>query len=142
MELNTKQNGNLTELQCLAKFAEYGLTVAIPYGDCARYDFVLEINNKLYKVQCKTSSLKKEYGVYEFSCRSCKTNSSGNTHKSYTEDEVDFFCTMINDKCYLIPFAETSARSKTLRFIPPKNGQKVGVSHLQKIMSLEHNCKF
>ena len=121
MELNTKKKGNLTELQCLAKFAEYGLTVSIPYGDCARYDFILEINNKLYKVQCKTSS-EEEIGVYKFSCRSCKTNASGNTRKSYTEDEVDFFCTMVKDKCYLIPFNETSTHTKTLRFIPPKNG--------------------
>lgn len=55
MILNSKQKGNLTELQCLAAFGQYGYTISIPYGDCARYDFIVDINNKLYRIQCKTS---------------------------------------------------------------------------------------
>ena len=35
-----KQKGNLTELQCLTAFTELGYTVSIPYGDCAKYDFI------------------------------------------------------------------------------------------------------
>jgi hypothetical protein len=39
--LNSKQKGNLTELLCLAAFTELGYTVSIPYGDCAKYDFIV-----------------------------------------------------------------------------------------------------
>lgn len=124
LELTTKQKGNLTEVQCLAEFISKGLDVSIPYGDCARYDFIIDINNKLYRIQCKTATQLSE-GVYTISCRSCKTRASGNSRRSYTEDEIDFFGTYINGKCYLIPVNETSSHSKTLRFVPTGNGQSV-----------------
>lgn len=119
--LNSKQKGNLTELQCLAAFTELGYIVSIPYGDCARYDFIVDINNILYRIQCKTSS-KQDEGVYEFSCRSTAANHSRAATRSYSEEEIDFFATIIENKCYLIPICETGDRRKTLRFIPPKNG--------------------
>ena len=119
--LSSKQKGNLTELQCLAAFTELGYIVSIPYGDCARYDFIVDINNILYRIQCKTSS-KQDEGVYEFSCRSTAANHSRAATRSYSEEEIDFFATIIENKCYLIPICETGDRRKTLRFIPPKNG--------------------
>lgn len=125
--LDSKQKGNLTELQCLAAFTKLGYIVSVPYGDCARYDFIVDINNHLYRVQCKTSS-KEEEGVYKFSCRSTAANYSRAATRSYTEEEIDFFATIINEQCYIVPIKETGGRSKTLRFVPPKNGRKVGVS--------------
>ena len=121
--LTSKQKGISTELQCISAFANKGITVSIPYGDGARYDFIVDINNHLWKIQCKTAALKSE-GVYEIDCRSGHSNCTGYVHKAYTENEIDFFCTMINQQCYLIPIQETSA-SKILRFIPPKNNNKV-----------------
>ena len=125
--LDSKYRGNLTELQCLAAFTELGYQVSIPYGDHARYDFIADINNKLYRIQCKTTSLL-EKGVYTFSCRSTAANHSRAASRSYTQDEIDFFATIIENKCYLVPINETGGCSKNLRFLPPKNGQKVGVS--------------
>lgn len=128
MQLDSKQKGNLTELQCLVAFSKLGLTVSIPYGDHARYDFVLDIDNKLYKIQCKTSS-KQDEGLYQFSCRSTAANHSRAANRTYTEDEIDFFATIIESKCYLVPVQETSSHSKMMRFVPPKNGQKVGITY-------------
>lgn len=128
MILDSKQKGNLTELQCLTAFAQLGLTVSIPYGDHARYDFIIDVDNKLYKVQCKTAS-KQEEGVYNFSCRSTAANHSRAANRTYTADEIDFFATVIKGQCYLIPVQETSSHSKNLRFVPPKNGQKVGIAY-------------
>lgn len=125
--LDSKQKGNLTELQCLAAFTKLGYIVSIPYGDHARYDFIADINNHLYRIQCKTSSMKEE-GVYNFSCRSTAANHSRAATRSYSEEEIDFFATIINEQCYIVPINETGGHDKTLRFIPPKNGQKVGVS--------------
>lgn len=146
MNLDSKQKGNLTELQCLTAFAQLGLTVSIPYGDHARYDFVIDVGNKLYKVQCKTSS-KQDEGVYSFSCRSTAANHSRAASRTYTEDEIDFFATIIDGQCYLIPVQETSSNSKNLRFAPPKNGQKVGITYakdyaldvqIQKILGVQN----
>lgn len=121
--LTSKQKGISTELQCLSAFAERGFTVSVPYGDGARYDFIVEINNCLWKIQCKTATLQEE-GVYKIECRSGHSNCTGYIHKNYTKNEIDFFCTIINKQCYLIPVQETST-SKTLRFTPPKNNNKV-----------------
>ena len=128
--LTSKQKGNLTELQCITAFTELGYIVSIPYGDCARYDFIVDINNKLYRIQCKTSS-KKEEGVYTFSCRSTAANHSRAATRSYSEEEIDFFATIIDNQCYLIPITETGSREKTLRTVFPNNNRKVGVSLMQ-----------
>lgn len=125
MELTPKQKGNLTELQCLTAFVEAGLTVSIPYGDCARYDFIIEYQNQLFKVQCKTSHLfgDNDDGIV-FACRS----TINSKERRYSKDEIDYFCTFFNNICYLIPVEECSVEKK-LRFIPPKNNQKVGISY-------------
>jgi hypothetical protein len=42
----TKVKGNITELMCIAGFTELGYQVSIPYGDSAKYDFVVDVNGK------------------------------------------------------------------------------------------------
>lgn len=129
MELTSKQKGNLTELQCLTAFIEHGCGVSIPYGDNSKYDFIADINGKLYKVQVKTSSLKDENAIL-FSCRSTHVNCSGVKNERYSKEEVDYFATYWNGQCYLIPVSECSV-TKTLRFAPPKSGQIKGISFAQ-----------
>lgn len=125
IELNSKQKGNLTELKCLTAFYELGYQCSIPYGENSRYDLIADINGKLIRIQCKTSRQVDE-GVIEFSCRSCRSNTQSNLQRRYSNKEIDYFATYWNDKCYLIPISECSA-SKKLRFVPPKNGQRVGI---------------
>lgn len=128
MELNSKQKGNLTELQCLTAFYEQGCHVSLPYGENSRYDMIVDVNGKLLRVQVKTSSLKKEdENAIEFSCRSTRVNSQGVVSNRYTSNEIDYFATFWKGVCYLIPITECSV-SKTLRFVPPKSGQIKGIS--------------
>ena len=49
---------------------------------------------------------------------------------SNKENEIDFFATFYNGKCYLVPQNECSTQ-KSLRILPPKNGQTKGVSFLK-----------
>ena len=126
MELTSKQKGNLTELQCLTAFIEQGCGVSIPYGDNLKYDFVVDVNGNLYKVQVKTSSLRDENSI-QFSCRSTHVNCAGVKNERYSSDDIGFFATYWEHKCYLIPISECSI-TKTLRFAPPKNGQIKGIS--------------
>lgn len=126
LELNSKHRGALTELQVMTYLFELGYQVSIPYGDNARYDFILDIDNRLYKIQVKTARLKQK-GVYEFKCTRMRVNRGENVRKHYTSEEVDYFATMINGKCYLVPQSEVSD-SKTLRFIKPKNKQTKGIT--------------
>lgn len=52
----TKSKGNITELTCLMGFMSMGFDCSIPYGDCARYDMIVDTGDELLKVQCKSSS--------------------------------------------------------------------------------------
>ena len=41
--MNSKYKGNVTELQCMLAFMKLGYNVLTPYGDCERYDFVVDV---------------------------------------------------------------------------------------------------
>ena len=125
--LSSKQKGNLTELQCITYFYQLGYHCSIPYGENSRYDFILDVNNHLYKIQVKSCTELKNGNAIQFSCRSTRVNTKGAVHRFYTSEEVDFFATYYNGICYLIPQNECS-NSKTLRFAPTKSGKVKGVN--------------
>ena len=103
-----------------------GFDCSIPYGDNARYDFVVDVGGELLRIQCKSSSNPKkddgtlDLNAFAFSCVSQTTNTKGTFRRKYTEDELDYFATVYNDVVYLVPVSECSD-SKTLRLAPPKN---------------------
>lgn len=125
MELNSKQLGNVTEVSVMLSFLKLGYNVLTPYGDCERYDFVADINGTLYKIQVKTS--KDEDGKFSFNTASTHYTDGKCIHDSYTKDEIDFFATVYNDECYLIPVEKCGGRSTSLRYETPKNGQTRGI---------------
>lgn len=123
--MDSKFIGNITELEVLTYITKLGYQVSIPFGDRERYDQIWDINGKLLKIQVKTSHLDGE--KIKFSCRSSHRVQGKCINAKYSADEIDFFATYWNGKCYLVPVNETS-NEKTLRFAPPKNGQIKGVS--------------
>jgi hypothetical protein len=128
MELTSKQKGNVTELQCLTAFSQLGCIINIPYGDNARYDFIADVNGKLLKIQVKTASLSKNSSdVVCFSCRSTYVNRKGTHNSRYSKNDIDYFATYWENKCYMIPVSECST-AKSLRFSIPSNGQVQGIS--------------
>jgi len=123
----TKAIGNINELKCITKFISMGFNCSIPYGDAAKYDFIVDINGKLLRMQCKSShyvitkSGSKDLDSFQFSCISSTTNTRETVRHRYTEEDIDYFCTSFLDKVYIVPVNECST-SKTLRLVPPKNG--------------------
>ncbi|MFZ2009665.1 MAG: group I intron-associated PD-(D/E)XK endonuclease, partial [Candidatus Sulfotelmatobacter sp.] len=47
----------------MVKAAQKGFATAKPYGDSRRYDFILDVGQRLWRVQVKSSSAK-QYGSY------------------------------------------------------------------------------
>ena len=117
--MNSKDIGNLTEMKTMLFFIEKGIVVSKPFGDNARYDLIVDINHKLYRIQCK-------HGRLENGCIAADASSysKGTTHKK--EDyvgEADLFAVYADftDKLYLIPITEETPTSKlALRIYPPK----------------------
>ena len=112
--LDSKFKGNLTELLCLAAFTELGYQISIPYGDHARYDFIADINNNLYRIQCKSSAISSDESFIRFKCH--MTNIRNNETKFYNSNDVDYFYTFYKDKSYLIPVSVGGKQEKILRF--------------------------
>lgn len=126
--LNSKQKGNITEVECMLAFLKLGYNVLMPYGDCERYDFVVDIEGKLLKIQVKTSSDSHiDEGYIIFKCANKTTKEGQFIRHPYTKEQIDYFMTSYNGQYYLIPVEETSTE-KRLRFTPPKNGQLKGIS--------------
>lgn len=117
---NTKNKGNITEIETILAFMKLGYNVLIPYGDCERYDLVADVNGTFLKIQCKTASPQdKDGGSYKFSCRSTHRVDGKLKMEKYEKEEIDYFATCINGKCYLVPIEECGT-DKVLRFSPPK----------------------
>lgn len=127
--LNSKQIGNITEVEIMLAFLKIGYNILTPYGDCERYDFVADINGKFLKIQCKTArSIDAENSGFTFSCRSSHRKGGKCINEKYSKNEIDYFATIFNGKCYLIPQEECGA-AKRLRFTAPKNSQIRGVNY-------------
>lgn len=141
----TKQKGLMTELQCQIAFSNLGFIVSQPICDDSRYDFIIDINGDLIKIQCKTCSLLEDNTGITFSTRSCRINSNGVFQRKYTKNEIDYFYTYYDGKSYLIKVEETSSSSKTLRFSNPHNLSNVSYAkdyELEYILKKDFECVF
>ena len=119
--------GEITEQEVALEFLKLGILISKPLVQSSRYDFVADINHKLYKIQVKTGSFKEE-SYLEFATSTSHTNTQGTINLTYSADDVDFFATMYNNECYLVPREVCGKRNQRLRLIPTKNGQTKGIT--------------
>jgi hypothetical protein len=120
--MTSKHIGNIAELETMLAFIKLGYNVLTPYGDCERYDFVVDNKGVFIRVQCKTAKSVDNDSAFRFNCRSTHKSGGKIIHHKYTKEEIDYFVTYFNGKCYLIPVEECGAE-KNLRILPPKNEQ-------------------
>ena len=133
--INTKILGNTTEMECMLECTKLGIQVSIPFGEDSRYDFIMDYNGNLYKIQCKHCSEifdndGKVTAIKFKTVRQSGSNASLHTRTKYTKNEIDYFATSYEGRCYLVPVEQCSIL-KLLRIIPPKNGQTKGISFLK-----------
>jgi hypothetical protein len=130
--------GEITVQQVVLEFLKLGYLISKPLVQSSRYDFIVDVNHRLYKIQVKTGTLK-ENSYIEFATSTSHTNTKGTLNLNYSADDVDFFATMYNGECYLVPFNVCAKRSQRLRIIPTKNGQVKGITfakdyHLKDVL--------
>ena len=132
--------GEITEQQVAIEFLKLGILVSKPLVQSSRYDFIADINHRLYKIQVKTSTPKEENAYIQFATSTSHTNTQGTLNLTYTEEDVDYFATMYENQCYLIPQKECGKRAQRLRLVPTLNGQTKGVMfakdyHLEDVVN-------
>ena len=114
MEYTTNQKGLITEMKVMLYFIELGYNVSQPLNADSRYDCILDKNNKLYRIQIKTSHLSTTTNnSIEFKCRSTTTTQNHRKQSSYTSNDIEFFATVWENEVYLVPVNECSL-AKTL----------------------------
>ena len=118
---STLIHGDINELQCILDFQKRGYYCSIPFSSSCRYDVVVDINNHLYRIQCKASTFNEIEGVIIMRAMRQTTNTKGTTKHVYSKDEIDYFYTSWNSYSFLIPVEEVST-AKYLRIKEPKNG--------------------
>ena len=103
----TKWLGDVSESAFVYHMMKAGVPVSRPMSENSKYDYIIEIDKKLYKVQCKTGSISKDGTAIE--SRLVATTYDYTKlqfqNKFYTTDDVDIFaifCVKI-EKLFLIP---------------------------------------
>jgi hypothetical protein len=112
----------LTESKVLTTLVSAGFAVALPFG-VAKYDLIIDGEDGLKRVQCKTGRLKN--GAVSFNVYSVRRRPGGGWSTISYQGEIDLFgvyCPQ-NDKVYLVPVNE-HVGTISLRVESPRNGQK------------------
>ncbi len=118
----------------VAKLLEVGYKVLVLYlGENLCYDLVIEdVDEKFWRVQCKTGKLYKSQEYIEFNAASSYYHHSRESttwgHKSY-QGQIDYFAVYCPDtKCtYLVPVDHIPSTEERLRVLPTRNGQEKNV---------------
>jgi len=130
-----KRIGTMNELRVVAGLMEYG-EVSVPYGDCSRYDCILDIDNRLIRIQIKTARRKND-NSFIIPCGSATHIGGGQClHKAYTKDEAEYIASEYLGRLYLIPTGEFSSQV-TLSFAYPENGAN-GMVKLEENYRIEN----
>lgn len=129
--------GLLTELQCQKDFIERKILVSQPITQDSKYDFIIDVNNKLYRIQCKTASLSDDNSYLQI--KSKTTNIRTMKDSYYSKEDIDFFYTTLDGVSYLIPVEKSGHGETRLRFTSknPKNPNIKWASNYQIDLMLQ-----
>ena len=118
-KLSSKERGELAEMMFMVKAAKMGMATAKPYGDSRRYDFIVDVGPRLWKVQVKSSNAL-QYGSYMINLQ---RNANGETIP-YDPAEIDFVVgyVMPCDAWFVMP-VEVLAGQKTAKLCLHGNGR-------------------
>ena len=87
---NSKKQGDIGLGSAIQYFSSIGNTVLIPLTDSQDYDLIIDDENRLYKVQVKTTSYKSKHNIYTVGLKMQGGNSKTNTiHKTANEIKYD-----------------------------------------------------
>lgn len=111
-----KLRGEWAQWQFVARALAMGFRVALPLGECCRYDVLVDNPTGFHRVQVKSSIFHDGYSYR------CNCHASGKTR--YTPEEFDFMAVYLipEDTWYIVP-AE-AANVGTMRLFPPGKNKK------------------
>ncbi len=129
---NPNHKGNVAELAIAAEAARLGLGLSVlkPLTEHERYDLVLGIGGRLFRVQCKWAGLRGDVIKVHLGC-SYHSPTRGYVRTTYGADEVDAIVAYCHDlgRSYFLPIANFSGRNAVhLRIRPARNNQRAALN--------------
>ena len=122
--------GNVAELAIATEAAKLGLSVLKPLTEHERYDLVLGVTGRLFRIQCKWGS--RQGDVITVRLRSSyHSPTRGYVTTTYGSSEIDaiaVYCEAL-ERCYLLPIELVAGRGAvTLRLSPARNHQRAALN--------------
>jgi hypothetical protein len=111
-----KDQGELTELKFMCLAYEMGFIVSKPFGDNAKYDFLIDDKVSIKRIQVK-STQRKDHSKNNY-CYNCSVAHGSLSKTYYTKDDIDAFVIYVipEDAWYFIPIE--SVTGKTIKLYP------------------------
>ncbi len=128
--MDSNQKGNVAELAIAAEAARLGLSVLKPLTEHERYDLVLGIRRRLFRVQCKWGSHRGDFIQVRLRT-SYHSPTRGYVITTYDESEIDLvgiYCQELH-RSYLVPASLFDGQSMLhLRLTPARNKQRAALN--------------
>lgn len=110
--MNTKARGDMAVGQAISHFISKEYEVCLPIGDKRDFDFIVEKNGLLEKVQVKFAGLYKD-GICRVGLRITGGNQSFNYSRKYKDNAFDLlFVYTEKDHKFLIPWKNVKVRNE------------------------------
>ena len=122
-----KEKGNTGLGIAIAYYTSNGYTVSIPLNDTQDYDLIVDKNNKLKRVQIKSSSFIDKRGNYQVALKSCG-GTKGKTYKTIIDTNIEeLFVLTEKMEIYIIPKLSIKNKS-TISLCSKYEIYKVGIN--------------
>lgn len=123
--MTTDQKGAIAEAAIVLAAMKLGIDVYRPVAEGGRYDLILDLRERLVRVQCKWAA--RSGDVLIVRCCSCRRTREGLLRRPYTPDEIDAFAAYCadTDRCYYLPIELfPHSQAVQLRLAPTRNSQR------------------
>jgi len=115
VEKDRNVKGEIAELRFLERVTALGYVACRPFGNNARFDFLVEARGRITRVQVKSSWEQAETGIYHVCC----VSGAHYRHRPYVPGEIDFLAAYAagDDVWYIVPVRKLPSY-RTMRVCP------------------------
>jgi hypothetical protein len=117
--MRPKEIGELSEANIVVHLLRLGFVILRPLSEISRYDYVLHIEDRFIRIQCKTGRLRS--GSVRFSCSSSGGGRVSDIRRDYKND-ADYFVVYCpeTDLSYVIKVSDCGKNGISFRINPFK----------------------
>jgi hypothetical protein len=125
---NYKKIGDIGENYFKYECAKFDILNAQVLGDNSPYEFIIELNKKLYRVQVKTSTVDTGSTIIFSTSQSQLVNGVYRSGK-YEKGSFEFYYlfSTTREEGYLVPFSEAGVSSTSIRYKESYNNQSKNI---------------